>query len=77
MGSIGYCYDNGLMGSFWARMQVELLNRKRWSTRLELANALFEYLEMFHNRQRRHSHSELTPIECELRHQPNGQIQAS
>lgn len=39
MGSIGDCYDNGQMESFWARMQVELLNRKRWNTRLELANA--------------------------------------
>ena len=55
MRSIGDCYDNGLMESFWARMQVELLNRKRWNTRLELANAMFEYLEIFHNRQRRHS----------------------
>jgi transposase InsO family protein len=55
MGSIGNCYDNGQMESFWARMQVELLNRKRWNTRLELANAIFEYLEIFHNRQRRHS----------------------
>lgn len=46
MGSIGDCYDNGQMESFWARMQVELLNRKRWNTRLELANAIFEYLEI-------------------------------
>ena len=55
MGSIGDCYDNGQMESLLARMQVELLNRKRWNTRLELANAIFEYLEIFHNRQRRHS----------------------
>ena len=69
MGSVGDCYDNGLMESFWARMQVELLNRRRWRTRIELANAIFEYLEIFHNRQRRHSSLEmLTPIEYELRH---------
>ncbi len=36
-------------------MQVELLNRKRWRTRVELANGIVEYLEIFHNRQRRHS----------------------
>ena len=42
------------MESFWARMQVELLDRQRWKTRIELANAIFEYLEIFHNRQRRH-----------------------
>ena len=72
MGSIGDCYDNGQMESFWARMQVELLNRKRWNTRLELANAIFEYLEIFHNRQRRHSSlGMLSPIEYELRHTNN------
>ena len=72
MGSIGDCYDNGQMESFWARMQVELLNRKRWNTRLELANAMFEYLEIFHNRQRRHSSlGMLSPIEFERRHANN------
>ena len=72
MGSIGDCYDNGQMESFWARMQVELLNRKRWNTRLELANAIFEYLEIFHNRQRRHSSiGMLSPIEYERRHADN------
>jgi len=55
MGSIGDCFDNAVIESFWARMQVELLDRQRWSTRVELANAIFEYLEMFHNRKRRHS----------------------
>lgn len=66
MGSIGDCYDNAVIESFWARMQVELLNRKRWKTRIELANAMFEYLEIFHNRQRRHSSiGYLTPNEYE------------
>ncbi len=47
-------------------MQTELLNRQRWRTRIELANAIFEYLEIFHNRQRRHSSlGWLTPIEYE------------
>jgi Integrase core domain len=55
MGSIGDCVDNAMMESFWARVHVELLNRRRWRTRLELSTALFEYLEILHNRQRRHS----------------------
>lgn len=55
MGAVGSAYDNAMMESFWARMQVELLNRKHWNTRIELANAIFEYLEVFHNRRRRHS----------------------
>lgn len=78
MGSIGDCYDNGMMESFWARMQVELLNRQRWRTRIELANAIFEYLEIFHNRQRRHSSlGMLSPIEYERRHPPTARAQAS
>lgn len=69
MGSVGDCFDNAVIESFWGRMQVELLNRKKWRTRVELANAIFEYLEMFHNRQRRHSAlGMLTPVEFEARH---------
>jgi transposase InsO family protein len=60
--------DNAMIESFWGRMQTELLNRRKWRTRIELANAIFEYLEIFHNRQRRHSAlNMLTPIEYELR----------
>jgi putative transposase len=55
MGSVGDCFDNAMIEAFWSRMQVELLDRYRWKTRVELANAIFEYLEIFHNRQRRHS----------------------
>ena len=70
MGSVGDCYDNAVIESFWSRMQVELLDRRHWRTRVELANAIFEYLEIFHNRQRRHSAlGMLTPIEFETRHQ--------
>jgi transposase InsO family protein len=69
MGSVGDCYDNAMIESFWSRMQVELLDRKRWLTRMDLANAIFEYLEVFHNRQRRHSAlGMLSPVEFEARH---------
>ena len=44
-----------MMESFWSTMQIELLNRKNWKTRIELANAIFEFIEVFYNRQRRHS----------------------
>jgi transposase InsO family protein len=71
MGAVGSYFDNALIESFWSRMQVELLDQKSWRTRVELANAIFEYLEIFHNRQRRHSSlSMLTPVEFEARHQP-------
>ena len=69
MGTVGDCFDNAVIESFWGRMQTELLNRRRWRTRVELANAIFEYLEIFHNRQRRHSSiGMLTPIEYETRY---------
>ncbi len=71
MGSVGDCFDNAVIESFWSRMQVDLLDRQRRSTRVELANAIFDYLEVFHNRQRRHSSLRmLTPVEFEARHQP-------
>lgn len=69
MGRLGDRYDNSVIESFWGRMQTELLNRKKWRTRIELANANFKYLEIFHNRQRRHSALGMrTPIEYENLH---------
>jgi putative transposase len=68
MGGVGACYDHAMTESFWSRMQVELLDRRRWRTRVELANAIFEYLEVFHDRQRRHGAlGMLSPIEFENR----------
>jgi len=59
---------SGLWGGY--HLQAELLDRKRWRTRIELSNAMFEYLEIFHNRQRRHSAlGMLTPVEFETRRQ--------
>lgn len=66
-GTVGDGLDNAMMESFWSSMQIELLNRRKWKTRVELANAIFEYIEIFYNRQRRHSAIDYrTPIEHEL-----------
>lgn len=66
-GSVGDAFDNAMMESFWSSMQIELLNRKRWKTRLELSNAMFDYIEIFYNRQRRHSSLDyVSPIEFEV-----------
>lgn len=46
-GTVGDGLDNAMMESFWSSMQIELLNRKKWKTRVELANAIFEYIEVF------------------------------
>jgi putative transposase len=70
LGTVGDPYDNAVAEAFWGRMQTELLNRHRWNTRLELANAIFEYIEGFHNRTRRHSAlGWKTPQEFEKHHQ--------
>jgi transposase InsO family protein len=50
-------------------MDVELLDRRWWKTRIELAKAIFDSLEIFYDRQRRHSALEvLTPIKYEKRY---------
>ena len=64
MGTVGDGYGNPLIEALWSRRQVELLDTRRWKTRIELANAIFEYIEIFHNRRRRHSALGMrTPIE--------------
>ena len=66
-GSVGDAFDNAMMESFWSSMQIELLDRQRWRTRLELTNAIFDYIEAFYNRQRRHSSIDyVSPVEFEL-----------
>lgn len=65
MGAVGTAADNAMMESFWGRMQVELLNRRRWKTRIELATAIHDYI-LFHNTRRRHSALGMrTPSEIE------------
>jgi putative transposase len=66
MGAVGSAFDNAMMESFWARMQVELLNRHRWKTRIKLASAIHDYIERWHNTRRRHSALAMrTPAEVE------------
>jgi putative transposase len=55
MGSVGDCYDNAMAESFFATLECELLARQLFRTQLEARSALFEYIEVFYNRQRRHS----------------------
>ena len=49
-------------------MQVELFNRRKWKTRIELASGIHDYIEIWHNSRRRHSAlGMLTPTEIEDR----------
>jgi hypothetical protein len=77
MGKVAYAYDNALMESFWGSMQIELLDRRYWTTRAELARAMFEWVEAF-NPVRRHSAPRL-PVTGRVRtpsqdRQPGGMI---
>ena len=74
MGSRGDAYDNAVAETFFATLKKELLNRRTWPDRLELQSAVFEYIEAFYNRQRRHSTlGMLSPIAYEqLRLSPLG-----
>jgi transposase InsO family protein len=75
LGSVGDPYDNAVAEAFWGRMQTELLDRRRWRTRVELANAIFEYIEGFYNRRRRHSALEwMSPVQFETIDRPSGLI---
>ena len=51
----GNCLDNAPMESFFSSLKTELVHRTRFATRREARAALFEYIEIFYNRQRRHS----------------------
>ena len=55
MGSVGDCYDNAMAESFFVTLECELLARHTFRTHGEARTALFEYIEVFYNRQRRHS----------------------
>jgi putative transposase len=69
MGAVGSPYDNAVVEAFWARMQVELLNPKTYKTRIELATAIHDYIELFHNTRRRHSSLAMhTPQQYEQEH---------
>jgi putative transposase len=55
MGSIGDCYDNALAESFFATLETELIDRSDWAGPAEAKAAVFDYIEVFYNRIRRHS----------------------
>ena len=55
MGSIGDCFDNALVESFFGTLQLELLDQQTWASRDELAQAIFEWIEAWYNMRRLHS----------------------
>jgi putative transposase len=63
----GNCWDNAVAESFFATLKTELVYQRRFATRKEAREAIFEFIEVFYNRQRRHSSlGYLSPMEYEM-----------
>jgi putative transposase len=66
MGSRGDCFDNAVLESFHASLKKDLIHRQAWPTKAEARTAVFDYIETFYNRRRRHSTlGMLSPLEFE------------
>ena len=62
----GNCWDNAVTESFFATFKVELVHETDWATRDEARRAIFEFIEVWYNRERRHSSLGYdTPVEYE------------
>ena len=55
MSATGNCYDNAVVESFWATLKTELVYQQQYATRAQARLSIFEYIEVFYNRTRRHS----------------------
>ena len=55
MSRSGNCYDNAVMESFFSTIKTELANQEDYATHPQARSSLFEWIEVFYNRQRRHS----------------------
>ena len=70
MGTVGDAYDNAVVESFFSTLQKELLDRRRWETRHQLSQAIFEYIEGWYNPERRHSYNnQQSPVNYRHQHQ--------
>jgi transposase InsO family protein len=62
----GNCYDNAVAESFFHSLKTELIHHFRFETRAQANQAIFEYIEVFYNRQRLHSNNDyLSPVDYE------------
>jgi len=68
MSRTGDCWDNAVMESFFGTLKTEMVYFEKFSSREEAATKIFEYIEVFYNRQRRHSTlGQISPVEFERR----------
>jgi putative transposase len=69
MGSVGDCFDNAMAESFFATLECELLERRRFKSQAEAEIAVFDFIEGWYNPQRRHSAlGYLSPMNYEQQH---------
>ena len=69
MGSIGDAYDNAMCESFFATLETELIERKRFTNQAEARMAVFDFIEAWYNPQQRHSAlGHMSPLNYERRH---------
>jgi putative transposase len=65
----GNCYDNAFAESFFHSLKVELVHQREFETREEAMRAIFEYIEVWYNRERLHSSlGYQSPVQYELAH---------
>jgi transposase InsO family protein len=72
MSRVAQCWDNAPVESFFASLKRELVHSEQYTTRDEAQASIFEYIEAFYNRVRRHSSlGYVSPAEFERMHNPN------
>lgn len=70
----GQCWDNAVAEAFWSTLKEELVHRHPWPTRARARQAIFEFIEVFYNRQRLHSSlGYVSPVEYEARGSGQGE----
>ena len=64
----GNCWDNAVAESFFATLKTECVYPRRFATRADARETIFEFIEVFYNRRRRHSTlGYVSPLEFEMR----------
>jgi transposase InsO family protein len=72
MGAKATCYDNAVLESFFSTLKKELIYREKYLNLEDLQMSLFEYIEIFYNRERKHSTlGYLSPFEFETKNAIN------
>jgi len=68
----GECLDNAVAESFFGSVKNELVYHEDYRTRQQARQSIFEYIEVFYNRQRRHATlNYMTPVQFEAMHAAN------